>query len=182
MEDMLLRHLTIVSASVLVILGVSSVATARGETGKHKGGAGHHAKRGPARGAVISPDRRHVARVTSKGLWIDGRRVAVGMILRHVVWRRDGRALAFLRRTRHGALRLIIIPDVAGFLVSRPTLPRYVRGVSWRRDDDRLVWRVPAIAGRRPHLFWMGRQAVGLGPRALTPRVVVRWTTQLAQR
>ncbi|PID38797.1 MAG: hypothetical protein CSB49_03740 [Proteobacteria bacterium] len=157
----------------------ASVADARSRS-KRKGSAVLEGKLGSARGALRSPDRRHMARVATKGLELDGRLVVAGAIIGPPVWRRDGGAIACVRRAPGrrgvgaGGLQLVVVPlPEASPLLSVATL---------RSLATPLIWRIPRLVGRRPTLFWMSAQSIGLGDRPLVPRVVISWTTRIARR
>jgi hypothetical protein len=114
---------------------------------------------------LLSPNRRHAAEVTADGaVRVDGRRVSAAgdQLLGSVVWRRDSRALAFLARGASG-LRLVVVPDLA-------------------ETDPPLIWHLPPISDGARAVFWISSQRVGVGPRPLTPRIVVSWTTSYAAR
>lgn len=110
-----------------------------------------------------SPDGRHwLWRAPSGALLLNGKQLHLrGRQVGRPVWRRDGLGVAVLQRQRHH-LQLVVIADMDG--------------------SEPLVWRVPDLVGRRPHIQWLGRKAVGLGSAPLVPRVVFRWTTHLARR
>lgn len=145
--------------SCLLVLAAFAPTEARG---KAKGGATFKAKMGRVGHRIVSPNGRHVVQVRGQLLYIDGRLRAFGAPLGRPVWRRDSGALAFVRRGQRRQLELVVVPGLRG--------------------QELIVWRVPPLVGRRPRLAWLGRYAVGLGKRVLMPRVVFRWTTQLAYR
>lgn len=105
-----------------------------------------------------SPDRRHRATRARRGVYLDGRLVWAGRALTAPVWRRDSRAFAFIQRVSSFQLAIVVID----------------------RRDPPLVWTLPPLIGRRPHLFWLGRRSVGVGNAPLVPRVVVSWSTGTA--
>ncbi len=113
---------------------------------------------------VPSPDRRHRCEVVRDGaVRLDGRPVeaGAGRAVGRPVWRGDSRALTFLYRTPT-ALKLVVLPDLHA---ARP-----------------LIWRLPPFVAQATHVFWISYQRVGIGEAALVPRVVVSWTTTVAQR
>jgi len=105
-----------------------------------------------------SPDGRHQARVTLRGLQVDGRSISSGpgLILGHVTWRRDSRALAYLQRSPQG-LQLVVLPRLD--------------------SDSPLTWLLPSHADGLTKVFWIGRSRIGVGARELVPRLVVSWRT-----
>jgi hypothetical protein len=148
--------------------------------GKSKGAAVLKAKLGSPAGLVRSPSKRHVVRVVPRGLLLDGRLVLLGTIIGRPVWRRDGSAVACVRRApgRRGlvkrGLQLVVLPlQKASPLLSAAMLSSLTAP---------LVWRVPRLVGRRPSVFWISKRSIGLGSRPLVPRVVISWTTQIARR
>jgi hypothetical protein len=111
---------------------------------------------------VHSPDGRHRIELGAAGrVHLDGRPLSsAGKPLSAPVWRRDSRALAFLQRGEVGLQLVVVLLDVD----------------PWRP----LVWSLPSLAGSScRHLFWIAPQRIGVGEKALVPRLVVSWTTTL---
>ena len=107
---------------------------------------------------VASPDGRHVAEVIGGAVYVDGRRVRTAdgsvYVLAPPIWRRDGRAVAWIERSS-GEARVVVIDGVDSRVAPLPlTLP----GVA---SDDRV--------------FWAGQQRLHIGPALLTPRAVATW-------
>jgi len=107
---------------------------------------------------VASPDGRHVAEVIGGAVYVDGRRVRTGdgnvYVTAPPIWRRDGRAVAWIERSS-GEARVVVIDGVDSRVAPLPlTLP----GVA---ADDRV--------------FWAGQQRIHIGPALLTPRAVATW-------
>lgn len=106
---------------------------------------------------VASPCGRHVAEVIGGAMFIDGRRVrgseGNAYVLAPPTWRRDGRAVAWLERSR-GEPRLVVVSLDAG----PETIPWVLPTVS---SDDRV--------------FWAGPRRVVIGPAILSPRAVATW-------
>jgi len=111
---------------------------------------------------VHSPDGRHRIELGSSGrLLLDGQPLAAtGRPLAPAVWRRDSRALALLQRAGSGVQLVVLLLDVD----------------PWRP----LIWSLPALTGSScRQVFWIAPQRIGVGNKALVPRVVVSWTTTL---
>jgi hypothetical protein len=107
---------------------------------------------------VASPDGRHVAEVIGGAVYVDGRRVRTSegnaFVLAPPIWRRDGRAVAWIERSG-GEARVVVIDGVDNRLAPLPlTLPAVA-------SDDRV--------------FWAGQQRIHIGPALLTPRAVATW-------
>jgi hypothetical protein len=107
---------------------------------------------------VASPDGRHVAEVIGGGVYVDGRRVRTSdgnvFVLAAPIWRRDGRAVAWIERS-NGQARVVVIDGVDHRVAPLPlTLPAVAA-------DDRV--------------FWAGQQRIHIGPALLTPRAVATW-------
>jgi len=112
---------------------------------------------------IVSPDRRHRVELGASGqLQLDGQPLAgAGKPLVRPVWRRDSRALALLQRGASGLELLVVLLD------SDPQQP--------------LVWSLPTVASQScREVFWIAPQRIGVGEKALVPRVVVSWTTTFA--
>lgn len=105
-----------------------------------------------------SPDGRHLARFTRRGLQLDGRLIdsGPGPILGQVTWRRDSRALAFLQRSPRG-LQLVVLPRLD--------------------SESPLTWLLPLGADGLSKVFWVGPSRIGVGAKELVPRFVVSWRT-----
>jgi hypothetical protein len=116
-------------------------------------------ERGPqAVRPVASPDGRHVAEVIGGAVYVDGRRVRASegnaFVLAPPIWRRDGRAVAWIERS-NGLARVVVIDGV----------------------DDRaapLPLTLPAVASD-DRVFWAGQQRIHIGPALLAPRAVATW-------
>ena len=107
---------------------------------------------------VASPDGRHVAEVIGGAVYVDGRRVRTSegnaFVLAPPIWRRDGRAVAWIERS-NGQARVVVIDGVDNRVAPLPlTLPAVA-------SDDRV--------------FWAGQQRIHIGPALLTPRAVATW-------
>lgn len=107
---------------------------------------------------VASPCGRHVAEVIGGAVYVDGRRVRTSegsvYVLAPPIWRRDGRAVAWIERSR-GEARVVVIDGV----------------------DDRvapLPLTLPAVAAD-DRVFWAGPQRIVIGPALLAPRAVATW-------
>lgn len=123
--------------------------------------AGARSGRRPKRAPVSdrSPDRQHTVTVTAAGrARVDGRAVqsGEGRVVGRPVWRGDSRALAYLQRTPYG-VRLVVLQDLT---TRRP-----------------LVWQLPPAADALRRVMWVGKRRVGVGARALVPRMVISWST-----
>jgi hypothetical protein len=112
---------------------------------------------------IVSPDHRHRVELRASGqLELDGRPLAgAARPLARPVWRRDSRALAFLQRGATGVeLRVVLLDD-------DPQQP--------------LVWTLPGLTAQScREVFWIAPQRIGVGEKALVPRMVVSWTTTFA--
>jgi len=107
---------------------------------------------------VASPCGRHVAEVIGGAVYVDGRRVRTAdgnvFVLAPPIWRRDGRAVAWIERS-NGEARVVVIDGVDGRVAPLPlTLPAVAA-------DDRV--------------FWAGPQRLVIGPALLAPRAVATW-------
>src|SRR5262252_6901679 len=107
---------------------------------------------------IASPCGRHVAEVIGGAVYVDGRRVRTSdgnvFVLAPPIWRRDGRAVAWIERS-NGEARVVVIDGV----------------------DDRaapLPLTLPAVAAD-DRVFWAGPQRIHIGPALLTPRAVATW-------
>ncbi len=75
-------------------------------------------------------------------------------VLAPPIWRRDGRAVAWIERS-NGEARVVVIDGVDSRVAPLPlTLPAIAA-------DDRV--------------FWAGQQRIHIGPALLTPRAVATW-------
>jgi len=108
---------------------------------------------------VASPCGRHVAEVIGGAVYLDGRRVRTSegsvFVLAPPIWRRDGRAVAWIERS-HGEARVVVIDGVDDRGVA--PLPLALPDVA---SDDRV--------------FWAGPQRIHIGPALLNPRAVATW-------
>jgi hypothetical protein len=107
---------------------------------------------------VASPCGRHVAEVIGGAVYVDGRRVRTAdgnvFVLAPPIWRRDGRAVAWIERS-NGRARVVVIDGVEDHAAPLPlTLPDVAM-------DDRV--------------FWAGPQRIHIGPALLAPRAVATW-------
>ena len=109
---------------------------------------------------VASPCGRHVAEVIGGAVYVDGRRVRTRvtdgsvLVLAPPIWRRDGRAVAWIERSQ-GEARVVVIDGVDDRVAPLPlTLPTVAA-------DDRV--------------FWAGPQRIVIGPALLAPRAVATW-------
>ena len=107
---------------------------------------------------IASPCGRHVAEVIGGAVYVDGRRVRTAdgnvFVLAPPIWRRDGRAIAWIERS-NGRARVVVIDGVEDHAAPLPlTLPDVAA-------DDRV--------------FWAGQQRIHIGPALLAPRAVATW-------
>jgi hypothetical protein len=108
---------------------------------------------------VVSPCGRHVVEVAAGAVFLDGQRVRSpdggAFVIVPPIWRRDGRALAWIERSR-GQARLVVLPAV---------------------DDgaELLPWSLPGVSPD-DQIFWAGPRRVVVGPAMLVPRAVATWT------
>ena len=107
---------------------------------------------------IASPCGRHVAEVIGGAVYVDGRRVRTTegnvFVLAPPIWRRDGRAVAWIERS-NGEARVVVIDGVDDHVAPLPlTLPAVAA-------DDRV--------------FWAGPQRIHIGPALLAPRAVATW-------
>jgi len=107
---------------------------------------------------IASPCGRHVAEVIGGAVYVDGRRVRTAdgnvFVLAPPIWRRDGRAVAWIERS-NGQARVVVIDGVESRAAPLPlTLPDVA-------TDDRV--------------FWAGQQRIHIGPALLAPRAVATW-------
>ena len=107
---------------------------------------------------IASPCGRHVAEVIGGVVYVDGRRVRTAdgnvFVLAPPIWRRDGRAVAWIERS-NGRARVVVIDGVEDHAAPLPlTLPDVA-------SDDRV--------------FWAGQQRIHIGPALLAPRAVATW-------
>jgi hypothetical protein len=107
---------------------------------------------------LVSPGGRHVAHVSGGAVFVDGRRVHPShgsvYLIAPPLWRRDGRALAWLERNE-GQVRLVVLPEVGATAAPLP-------------------WELPALPSG-DQLFWAGRNRIVVGPALLAPRAVASW-------
>ncbi len=107
---------------------------------------------------VASPDGRHVAEVIGGAVYVDGKRVRTSegnvYVLAPPIWRRDGRAVAWIERSQ-GEARVVVIDGVGERIAPLPLALPVVAA------DDRV--------------FWAGQQRLHIGPALLTPRAVATW-------
>jgi hypothetical protein len=98
-------------------------------------------------------------------VYVDGRRVRTAdgsvFVLAPPIWRRDGRAVAWIERS-NGETRVVVIDGV----------------------DDRvapLPLALPTVAAD-DRVFWAGPQRIVIGPALLAPRAVATWNEQPSRR
>jgi hypothetical protein len=107
---------------------------------------------------VASPCGRHVAEVIGGAVFIDGRRVrstqGQAFVVAPPTWRRDGRAVAWLERSR-GEARLVVVPALD-------------------ESQDPMPWTLPAVS-TDDRVFWAGPRRVVVGPEMLSPRAIASW-------
>jgi len=107
---------------------------------------------------VASPDDRHVAEVIGDTVYVDGKRVRVSdgnvYVLAPPIWRRDGRAVAWIERS-NGEARVVVIDGVGDRVAPLPLA-------------------LPAVAAD-DRVFWAGQQRIHIGPALLAPRAVATW-------
>ena len=107
---------------------------------------------------VASPCGRHVAEVIGGAVFIDGRRVrsaeGQAFVLAPPTWRRDGRAVAWLERSR-GEARLVVVPALD-------------------ESSESMPWTLPAVS-TDDRVFWAGPRRVVVGPEMLNPRAIASW-------
>ena len=108
--------------------------------------------------SVVSPCGQHVAKVARGAVFVDGARVHPDggpvQVLRAPIWRRDGRALAWIER-RDGQTRLVVV---------HPS-----------DNADALAWSLPDVA-RADRVFWAGPHHLVVGPGLLHPRAIARFS------
>lgn len=107
---------------------------------------------------IASPCGRHVAEVIGGAVYVDGRRVRTTegnvFVLAPPIWRRDGRAVAWIERS-NGRARVVVIDGVENRALPLPlALPDVA-------IDDRV--------------FWAGPKRIHIGPALLAPRAVATW-------
>lgn len=110
---------------------------------------------------VTSPCGRHYVDVVGGVVFVNGRRVHAASASVYVVtapiWRRDGRAVAWVEREEGSASpQLMVVPTVEGEL-------------------DPIPWALPSISAD-DQIFWAGPRRVVVGPALLVPRAVATWT------
>ena len=107
---------------------------------------------------VASPDGRHVAEVIGGAVYVDGKRVRTSegpvSVLAPPIWRRDGRAVAWIERS-NGQPRVVVIDGVGERVAPLPLA-------------------LPAVAAD-DRVFWAGPQRLHIGPALLAPRAVATW-------
>jgi hypothetical protein len=107
---------------------------------------------------IASPCGRHVAEVIGGAVFIDGRRVrsaeGQAFVLAPPTWRRDGRAVAWLERSR-GEARLVVVPALD-------------------ESPEPMPWTLPAVS-TDDRVFWAGPRRVVVGPEMLSPRAIASW-------
>jgi hypothetical protein len=147
-----------------VLLPGKAKARGRADTAAHRDDSvqkqsRRRAERGPQTlRPVASPCGRHVAEVIGGFVYVDGRRIRTSdgnvFVLAPPIWRRDGRAVAWIERS-NGQARVVVIDGV----------------------DDRvapLPLALPAVASD-DRVFWAGPQRLVIGPALLAPRAVATW-------
>lgn len=147
-----------VSGLVGIVLIASSTAVA-GQGGVMRPQATLRGQSSAVVETQVSPCGRHTLRVAAGKIFVDGRRVhGPGERVRVVavpVWRRDGRAVAWVETTPNGA-RLTVLVDLA-------------------RPDAPMFWALPTSA-TNDHLAWAGPHRIVVGNNILSPRAVASWT------
>lgn len=107
---------------------------------------------------VASPDGRHVAEVIGGAVYVDGKRIRTAdgnvSVLAPPIWRRDGRAVAWIERS-NGQPRVVVIDGVGDRVAPLPLA-------------------LPAVAAD-DRVFWAGPQRLHIGPALLNPRAVATW-------
>ena len=152
------------AVAAAVLLPAKAKARGRADTSAHRDDpvqkqSRRRAERGPQTlRPVASPDGRHVAEVIGGAVYVDGRRVraaeGAAYVLAPPIWRRDGRAVAWIERS-NGLARVVVIDGVDDRVAPLPlTLPAVA-------SDDRV--------------FWAGQQRIHIGPALLAPRAVATW-------
>jgi len=115
-------------------------------------------RRPQAMAPLVSPCGRHVVEVAGGAVFVDGQRVRSpdggAFVIVPPTWRRDGRALAWIERSR-GQARLVVLPAVDG--------------------AELLPWSLPIVSAD-DQIFWAGPRRVVVGPAMLVPRAVATWT------
>lgn len=117
------------------------------------------AERGPQTlRPVASPDGRHVAEVIGGAVYVDRKRIRTAdgnvFVLAPPIWRRDGRAVAWIERA-NGQARVVVIDGVGDRVAPLPLA-------------------LPAVAAD-DRVFWAGPQRLHIGPALLAPRAVATW-------
>jgi hypothetical protein len=152
------------AVAAAVLLPSKARARGRAETSAHRDDPAQRQSRRRADRApqtlrpVASPCGRHVAEVIGGAVYVDGRRVRTSdgsvFVLAPPIWRRDGRAVAWLERS-NGEARVVVIDGV---------------------DDHAapLPLALPAVAAD-DRVFWAGPQRIHIGPALLAPRAVATW-------
>ena len=107
---------------------------------------------------IASPCGRHVAEVIGGAVYVDGKRVRTAdgnvFVLAPPIWRRDGRAVAWIERS-NGEARVVVIDGVGDRVAPLPLA-------------------LPAVAAD-DRVFWAGQQRIHIGPALLAPRAVATW-------
>jgi len=153
----------LVAASLCVAAGTAEARPASwSSSSKTKRALARKHRDQPRVVAMISAGQRRVAAVSRRGdVRVDGRmvRCGSGRVVGQPAWRPDGGALALLQRSSRG-LRLCVV-----LLEPGPGTP--------------LTWWLPQQSEQLTRVFWVGQDRVGVGYRALVPRIVVSWTREL---
>src|SRR6188472_575535 len=121
------------AVAAAVLLPTKAKARGRAEATAHRDDpvqkqARRRGERGPQTlRPVASPDGRHVVEVIGGSVYVDGRRVrrceGDVYVLARPIWRRDGRAVAWLERS-NGQARVVVIDGVDSRVAPLPlTLP-----------------------------------------------------------
>jgi hypothetical protein len=144
------------AVAAAVLLPSKARARGRAETSAHRDDP---AQRQSRRRADRAPQTlRPVASPCGGAVYVDGRRVRTSdgsvFVLAPPIWRRDGRAVAWLERS-NGEARVVVIDGV---------------------DDHAapLPLALPAVAAD-DRVFWAGPQRIHIGPALLAPRAVATW-------
>jgi hypothetical protein len=152
------------AVAAAVLLPAKAKARGRAETTAHRDDpvqkqSRRRAERGPQTlRPVASPCGRHVAEVIGGAVYVDGKRIRITdgnvFVLAPPIWRRDGRAVAWIERS-NGQARVVVIDGVDERVAPLPlALPAVA-------PDDRV--------------FWAGPQRLNIGPALLAPRAVATW-------
>jgi len=117
------------AVAAAMLLPTKAKARGRADTSVHRDDSvqkqsRRRAERGPQTlRPVASPDGRHVAEVIGGAVYVDGKRVRVSdgnvYVLAPPIWRRDGRAVAWIERS-NGEARVVVIDGVGDRVAPLP--------------------------------------------------------------